>query len=204
MPGITAWEAETAEVLLVAIQAGAVAGAAATASPTTGAAAEVAIAGPVIAAGVLPAPKDTGSATRQDQPRSSRSARLWWETRRRRGRGRRPAWKKVWLGLNACGVALQQLSHATDSQSTHIALGKVADRSMQFLHGHDGRFERMLDTLQTLPIRRVDAERVRRGFGEVKEFPNIDLLVQIISEGAPVALTEKGVQEPRQIMGITT
>ena len=63
---------------------------------------------------------------------------------------------------------------------------------MQFLQGHDGRFERMLDTLQTLPIPLVDAEQVRRWFGEVKEFPNIDLLVQIISEGAPVAVTENG------------
>ena len=68
---------------------------------------------------------------------------------------------------------------------------KVTDRSMQFLQGHDGRFECMLDTLQTLPIPRVDAEQVRRWFGEVKKFPNIDLLVQIISEGAPVAVTEK-------------
>ena len=69
---------------------------------------------------------------------------------------------------------------------------KVTDRSMQLLQGHDGRFERMLDTLQTLPIPRVDAEQVRRWFGEVKKFPNIDLLVQIVSEGAPVAVTEKG------------
>ena len=94
--------------------------------------------------------------------------------------------------LNACGVALQQLSHATDSQSTRTALGKVADKSMQFLQGHDGQFERMFDTLQTLLIPRVDAEQVRRWFGEVKEFPNIDLVVQIISEGAPVAVTGKG------------
>ena len=63
---------------------------------------------------------------------------------------------------------------------------------MKFLQGHDGRFECMLDTLQTLPIPRVDAEQVRRWFGEVKKFPNIDLLVQIISEGAPVAVTKKG------------
>ena len=63
---------------------------------------------------------------------------------------------------------------------------------MQFLQGHDARFERMLDALQTLPIPRVDAEQVRRWFGEVKKFPNIDLLVQIESEGAPVAVTEKG------------
>ena len=100
----------------------------------------------------------------------------------------------VW-SLNACSVALQQLSHATDSQSTRTALGKVTDRSMQFLQGHDGRLERMLDTMQTLPIPRVDAEQVRRWFGEVKDFPNIDLLVQIISEGAPVAVTGKG--DPR-------
>ena len=62
---------------------------------------------------------------------------------------------------------------------------------MQFLQGHDDRFERMLGTLQTLPIPRVDAEQVQRWFGEVKKFPNIDLLVQIISEGAPVTVTKK-------------
>ena len=50
----------------------------------------------------------------------------------------------------------------------------------------------MLDTLKILPIPRVDAEQVQRWFGEVKKFPNIDLLVQIVSEGAPVAVTEKG------------
>ena len=94
--------------------------------------------------------------------------------------------------LNACGVVLQQLSHATNSQSTRTALGKVADRSMQLLQGHDGHFESMFDTLQTLPIPRIDAEQIRRWFGEMKEFPNTDLLVQIISEGAPVAVTEKG------------
>ena len=82
--GITAREAETAEVILVAIQAGAAAGAAATASPTARAAAEAAIAGPVIASGALPPPRDTGSATRQGQPWSARSARLRWGTLRRR------------------------------------------------------------------------------------------------------------------------
>ena len=71
VPGTTAWETETAEVLLVAIQAGA-------------AAAEGAIAGPVMAAGALPARRDTGSATRQGQPRSARSARRRWGTRRRK------------------------------------------------------------------------------------------------------------------------
>ena len=100
--------------------------------------------------------------------------------------------KGVVESLNACGVALQQLSHATDSQSTRTAFGKVTDRSTQFLQRHDGRFERMLFTLQTLPTPRVDAEQVRRWFGEVKKFPKIDLLVQIISERAPVAVTEKG------------
>ena len=100
--------------------------------------------------------------------------------------------KGVVESLNTCGVALQQLLHTTDSQSTRIALGKVAERSMQFLQGHDGRFERMLDTLQTLSIPRVDAEQVRRWFGELKEFPNIYILVQINSEGVPVAVTGKG------------
>ena len=78
--GTTAREAETAEVPLVAIQAGAAAGAAATAFPTAGAGAGAgagaAIAGPVITAEAPPAPRDTGSATRQGQPRSARSTHL--------------------------------------------------------------------------------------------------------------------------------
>ena len=104
-----------------------------------------------------------------------------------------PSMQKGVVGsLNAGGVALQRLSHATDSQSTLAVLGKVADKSMQFLQGYNGRFELMLDTLLTLTIPRVGAEQVRRWFGERKEFPNIDLLVQIISEGAPIAVTGKG------------
>ena len=87
---------------MVAYQAGAAAeeaaaGAAATASPTAGAAVEAAIAGTFIAAGALPALRDTGSTTRQDQPRSARSARLRWGAQRRRGRGQRPTRRKVWL-----------------------------------------------------------------------------------------------------------
>ena len=80
MPGTTAWEAETTKVRLVAIQARAAAEAAATASPTAGVAA-AAITAPVITAEALPAPKDTGSDTRQGQPRSARSARLRQGTR---------------------------------------------------------------------------------------------------------------------------
>lgn len=37
----------------------------------------------------------------------------------------------------------------------------------------------MMDTLHTLPVPRVDAACIRRWFGEVKEFPEID-------HGAPV------------------
>ena len=70
MPGTTARETETVDVLLVGTQAGAAAGAPTTASPMAGAAAEAAIAGPVMAAGALSAPRDTDSATRQGQPRN--------------------------------------------------------------------------------------------------------------------------------------
>ena len=67
--------------------------------------------------------------------------------------------KGVVESLNACGIALQQLLHDTDFQPSRT--GKVTGRSMQFLQGHDdGRFERMFDTLQTLPNPRVDAEQV--------------------------------------------
>ena len=100
VPGTTVREAETAGVLLVAIQAGATTGAAAIASPTVGTTAEAAIAGPVIAGPVIAAgaaPRDTSSATRQGQPRSARSAPLRWGMRRRGGRGRRPTCRKVWL-----------------------------------------------------------------------------------------------------------
>ncbi|CAB1102718.1 unnamed protein product [Ectocarpus sp. CCAP 1310/34] len=94
--------------------------------------------------------------------------------------------------LRACEVALHELSHATDSQSTRAAIDTVAAKSMRFLETHDGRFECMLETLRTLPIPRVDVEDVRHWFGKVKAFPHIDLLVKIISEGAPVAVTGAG------------
>ena len=134
MTGTTALEAETAEVLLVAIQAGTAAGAVATASPTAGAAVVAAIAGPVIAAEALPAAMNTGSPSVGDAAKESTRSTPNMQ-------------KGVVESLNACGVALQQLSYVTDYQSTCTALGKVADRSMQFLQGHDGRSERMLDTL---------------------------------------------------------
>ena len=54
------------------------------------------------------------------------------------------------------------------------------------------QFERMMETLKSTPIPRVDATQVRRWFGGVKEFLDIELLMQIISQGAPVPVAGAG------------
>lgn len=72
------------------------------------------------------------------------------------------------------------------------ALSNVADKSWQFLNAHQCRFECMLDTLSVLPVPRVELEDVRRWFGDVKEFPDIDLLMQIVGRGAPVPVAGQG------------
>ena len=94
--------------------------------------------------------------------------------------------------LNECTVALGKLSSALGSQPIRTTLGIVADKSWQFLELHQGQFGRMMDTLDTLPIPRVDAGHIRRWFGEVKGFPEIDLLMQIVDHGAPVPVTGQG------------
>lgn len=50
----------------------------------------------------------------------------------------------------------------------------------------------MMDTLHTLPTPSVDAERVRRWFGDEKEFPGIEFLMEIVSQGAPVPVAGQG------------
>lgn len=58
--------------------------------------------------------------------------------------------------LNACTVALKHLSSARGSQPIRTSLSIVADASWQYLEKHSGDFERMMDTLHTTPIPRVD------------------------------------------------
>ena len=50
----------------------------------------------------------------------------------------------------------------------------------------------MMDSIQSLPIPRVDTAQVRQWFGGVKEFPDIELLMQIVSQGAPVHVSGQG------------
>ena len=94
--------------------------------------------------------------------------------------------------LEDCAVAVGELLHATNSRSTRAALSEVATKSMKFLQENHGRFRCMMDTLRSLPVPKVDVEKVRRWFGDVRGFPDIDLLVQIVRDGAPVAVSEKG------------
>ena len=79
--------------------------------------------------------------------------------------------KGVIACFDECAVSLQQLSDGGDFTTTVSSLRAVADASFQYLHVHGCRFDRMLDTLQFLPVPRVDAANVRQWFGEVKEFP---------------------------------
>ena len=159
MPGNTAREAETAEVLLVAVQAGPAAGSAATASPTAAAVAEVANF-EVSQSGGGPTSNEGHRLCRTAGPTrvGPQRAPSVGDTAKEGTRSSPNMQNGVVESRNACSVALQHVSHASDSQSTRTALGKVAYTSMQFPQGHHGRFERMLDTLQTLPIPRVDAE----------------------------------------------
>lgn len=89
-------------------------------------------------------------------------------------------------------AALHKLSVATDSPSTRTALGQVAECNSRFLEEHGGRFESMLDTLSALPVPRVDTSKIRHWFGTIKEFPEIDILMKIVSEGAPVVVAGNG------------
>ena len=98
----------------------------------------------------------------------------------------------VVAGLDECAVSLQQLSDGDDFTRKVSSLRAVADASFRYLRLHGYRFERMQDTLQFLPIPHVDAESVRQWFGAVKDFPDIELLVQIISRGAPVPVSGQG------------
>ena len=107
--------------------------------------------------------------------------------------GTAPSMRKgVTACLNECAVSLQQLSDGDDFTTKVSSLRAVADASLQYLQVHGCRFERMLDTLQFLPIPHVDAESVRQWFGAVKDFPDSELLVQIISRGAPVPVSGQG------------
>ena len=94
--------------------------------------------------------------------------------------------------LEECAVALGELLHATNPRSTRAALSEVATKSMKFLQENDGRFRCIRDTLRSLPIPKVDVDNVRRWFGDVPGFPDIDLLVQIVRDGAPVAVCGTG------------
>ena len=68
----------------------------------------------------------------------------------------------------------------------------VAKTSWRYLQVQESQFERMMDTLKSTPIPRVDAAQVRQWLGGVKEFPDIELLMQIISQGAPVPVAGAG------------
>lgn len=61
--------------------------------------------------------------------------------------------------------------------------------SGRFLEANQGQFERMMDTLHAFPVPRVDLEHVQRWSGGVEEFPLIDIVLQIVSRGAPVPVT---------------
>ena len=91
-----------------------------------------------------------------------------------------------------CQLALQQLSSAASPLSTRSRLRLVADSNWHFFSSTVGQFGRMLDTINHLPIPRVDVGFVRHWFGDIKQFPHIDLLLQIISEGAPVHVSGHG------------
>lgn len=95
-------------------------------------------------------------------------------------------------GLGECENALHNLSLATDLPSTRLAIRSVAEKSWKFLCANNGKISCMMDTLRTLPVPNVDGNAVREWFGNVKRFKGIDLLVRIVTAGAPVEVGGQG------------
>ena len=76
----------------------------------------------------------------------------------------------------------------------------VAKTSWRYLQVQGSQFERMMDTLKSTPIPRVDAAQGRQWLGGVKEFPDIELLMQIISQGCTG--TRGGCRGPFGCLGV--
>lgn len=80
----------------------------------------------------------------------------------------------------------------TDPHSVAHTLAVVADRSMRLLNENRGRMDCMLPTLEVLPVPRVDLASVRSWFGDRFEFEHIELLLEVVHSGAPVAVSGEG------------
>lgn len=88
--------------------------------------------------------------------------------------------------------AIAVLVAASEPVLVRESLLHVAETCLAFLHKNAGDFECMHTLERLLPIPQVDPIRVREWFGGIKDFPLVDLLVQIVSFGAPVPVAEGG------------
>ena len=77
------------------------------------------------------------------------------------------------------------VSRCRNPESHAGLLYAVAKTSWRYLQVQGRQFERM-DTLKSTPIPRADLVQVRQWLGGVKEYPDIELLMQTISQGAAV------------------
>ena len=64
----------------------------------------------------------------------------------------------------ACRVALQQFSDTGDDNPDPSVLRAAAEASWQYLQSAGGKFERMMDTVQSLPIPRVASDAIHKLF----------------------------------------
>ena len=72
------------------------------------------------------------------------------------------------------------------------ALERVASNYSHFLSSDGGEFASMRALENRLPVPRVNAGQVAAWFGYTKRFPQIDLLVKIITNGVPVVVDGGG------------
>ena len=79
--------------------------------------------------------------------------------------------------------SLQDLVTVAGTGGVEQALARVANKYLDCLCAHGGRFACMKALENQLPAVRVDAGRVAAWFGDMKRFPYTGLLVQILSYG---------------------
>lgn len=88
--------------------------------------------------------------------------------------------------LHDCIAALNDLRNMTDTHSMADIIAVVADRRMRFLTENHGRFDCMLSTL---PVPCIDVASVRSWFRVRLEFEYIELVLKVVHNGAPVAVS---------------
>ena len=80
-----------------------------------------------------------------------------------------------------------ELNDGRGGRGVEQALARAAENYIEFLSAHGGSFACMKAFEDQLPVPRVDEGRVPDLFGDIKRFPHMEVLVQILSHGVTVA-----------------